>query len=219
MAEYPQVASAPPLAATPSTNWTPTRAPSLEADVLVPLLQATVSALVLTLAATMLVWGMEWLPPWPFAGICFALTLAAAWLIAIADWQGTLWRIEERSGINLDGDPHIGKPPPVRLLEVYSAPPSQPMPADPATAETRRRLCEFVRGCWLDGKPNTALRAWDKSIGRAQWEEWRGLLLRLGYAVEDKSGTRNSPWRLRQDATTTIRQMFGPPRPPPPRAE
>ena len=97
---------------------TPHRPLSVESDVIVPLLQALVSGLVLTVISTGVLWG--------FIGLDFAMVfwvslicgVAVAWLWRLGVADEALWVIEEFLDVDINQDSIKGKPSVVRLEQV-----------------------------------------------------------------------------------------------------
>lgn len=97
---------------------TPTRAASIESDVLVPLAQSAIfGALAGLVSIALPLWVKGW-PWWSPAGIALGVTALAWWVIA-QDHRRALWTIEEMTTYDIDRDGQAGPPappaPPIRL--------------------------------------------------------------------------------------------------------
>lgn len=111
--------------AVPEQRWTervyeaPSRQPTTQADVAVPLLQSLASGMMagLALIAPTVAWHWSWYVP--VLGAC--LTMAGAWLLLILDHRRLLRTVERWIGEDLDRDGHIGEPEPQRAVRVEVA--------------------------------------------------------------------------------------------------
>lgn len=99
-------------------HWdVPTRAPTVGADVAVPLCQAVASGV---LVGVPLGGALAYLArlPWWLAGIGAVLVAGCVWMLLLRDHRRLLWQTERTTGRDLDGDHQIGQPaapPPLRL--------------------------------------------------------------------------------------------------------
>lgn len=103
---------------------TPTRAASIESDVLVPLAQSAIFgalAGLVSIALPLWVKGWSW---WSPAAIALGVTALAWWVIA-QDHRRALWTIEEMTSYDIDGDGQAGPPappaPPITLEIVHKS--------------------------------------------------------------------------------------------------
>lgn len=94
----------------PGKRETPVRAPTIEADVLVPLSYAIIPAI----PAAILIW-LGWImagwryPVYAVLGFFFSIALGF-WLLNQGSWHSLLWRFEEWTGKDVDQDGSVGKP-------------------------------------------------------------------------------------------------------------
>lgn len=98
--------AAPPVPFTEATRETPSRPPTFEGDVLVPVCQALVTgslAFMVILAAS-LKWGWS---EWWAAGACL-LVVAVSWFWLLTDSRHLLRTVETIIGKDLDGDGAVG---------------------------------------------------------------------------------------------------------------
>lgn len=85
----------------------PAREPVRE-DVLVLVAWAGITGLAIGLGAVPLTMWQSW-PWWTPAGVA-AGGFAISWLMLLADWRKALWRVEEITHADLDGDKIVGEP-------------------------------------------------------------------------------------------------------------
>lgn len=99
-------------------DYAPQRWPSVAADVTVPFLQSVITAFMISLVATGIIWGafgLNFLKTW---GITFGIGLVIAWFWRLGVITSTLWHIEEALGRDITGDHVVGKPQPAVRIEV-----------------------------------------------------------------------------------------------------
>ena len=96
-------------------DYEPQRWPSPRSDVVTPLLQALITALVLTAVPGGVLWRETNLSFGLAVALTFSIVLALAWLWRLGVITDTLWRIEEATGIDITRDKKIGKPRSIQL--------------------------------------------------------------------------------------------------------
>lgn len=91
----------------------PTRAATVESELIVPAGQAAFTALLVLLLAADVCFV-----PWPWAGLggLFLGVLLALWLALVVDGRKALWRLERSIGLDIDQDGDIGEPEPKRFV-------------------------------------------------------------------------------------------------------
>lgn len=99
-------------------EYAPQRWPSVKSDVSVPLLQATITGLMLSVSLTGLLWGVLGLDFTKTFGVTFSLSVVVAWFWRLEVITETLWNVEEATGLDLDRDGTVGKPQPSVRLEI-----------------------------------------------------------------------------------------------------
>ena len=177
----------------------PARAPELRADVLVPLCQALVSGIV---AGGLWAGGAAALGAdfWAVFIASVAIFGGAAWFILLADHRRSLWVRERRESRDIDGDGHVGEPqqsrPPI-LVNPYRGQRAREADDRAALLET---WAEFVRGCAID----TTQRAWERRIGRDQYQEMRDALIDSGWARWRNEADQRAGWELAADPETIL---------------
>lgn len=168
----------------------PARSASLEADVLVPGAQATITGLVGGLLAGGVAAAMHFSHPWALGAIAGAATLGAAWVVLLRDQRALLWEIENVTGRDLNGDGVAGRPQP-RIINAPVRVEIQERKAKgrgslrfidlPAKPEQLRVLAVGV----LNGAP-MAEASWTgkrRPFSRRQFNRLRDEMLRRGLAV------------------------------------
>lgn len=185
---------------------TPTRAPAALADVGVPLMRAIISGLFVGSTMTAIAFAVLRLPVWPWREWLAVVMLSAtvAWLRDSAWAQSTIWRHEQTTGQDLDGDGEVGKPD-VRLLPINPRA-GQAAQARQAEREYREAFARFIHGCESD----SSLRRWEREIGREQYETWRDTLIASGYAAWANERDHRAGWRLTLDAGLVVAGLFSP---------
>lgn len=157
---------------------TPARAPSLEADVLVPLAQALATAGLVAAVAWLLWRHLGWPDPQTAALATGAVALVGTWLILLVQGRSLLWDVRWASP---------GEPPPVQ-----GEPPAPEVRVELAEPGARRvrylnlpgdpdRLAALARGV-LDGKPLSEA-TWTgagQPFSRSEFGAVRAELLRAG---------------------------------------
>ncbi len=166
------------------TREVPTRAPSIISDVLVPLLNALASALVvfLFIGAMTLQADVKIKIPVILAG----LALAGVWFSHLrAGWDRLLWSIEEITGADVNQDGQIGKPS-VTHFELPTGPQSFRFGEIRLPPEL---VIEWCQAAW--NRQSLAYGAWESKFalpdgtqGRERYQQFRGWLVREGYAEE-----------------------------------
>ncbi len=174
----------------PGASWVrrePARAPT-GADVVVPAAWAGLTGVALGLAAIPVTVWQRW--EWWTPLAVLAGGAAATWFVLLADWRRALWRIEEMTGVDVDGDEQIG-PPPISTIRVEVAEGRSmtflDLPLDQARTTTLARLALAGRlserdvALVLDRKTWGNLRARLLDGGFVRWrnpaEPRSGLLL------------------------------------------
>jgi hypothetical protein len=99
-----------PPSAMPRRCETPVRAPTVESDVLVPVLHAVIPSIPITILT-----GLGWLRAgWPCPGYAVVVSFFAVslgfWTLNKRDFTALLWRFEEWAGVDVTGDDEIGEP-------------------------------------------------------------------------------------------------------------
>lgn len=88
-----------------------------QAAVGVPFSQALISAGIVGGGIMALAWLFEASEPWKWGLVTACLTLAVIWFFNQRHWLN-LTKLEEWTGIELDGNPGIGEPPPVVRIDL-----------------------------------------------------------------------------------------------------
>ncbi len=165
----------------------PSRAPSLGADVVAPILQSVFLAGVAggVLAGVGALFGAPLWPTWPLcAGV---LTIGVYyWRQGVAD--DTL-RETQRTDSRPVTVQRVAVEPAGHIL-IGARGGRQALARDNA-ARGRQEFLQFVRGCERD----TSMRFWQSRIGRDKYTRWRDELLSSGWA-EREGDAPNAPWRL-----------------------
>lgn len=177
-------------------NYQPAREPSRHSDVVVPLLQAVISAALLTGFVGALIWASKSGagPVWLLA--VFMALLSAFWFWSLGWVKGTLYRIESLIRHDLTGDNQIGEPE-LRPVPVHGQ--EIPRGVDANAAERQRRLREFVAVSFAKGTSVRALR--EAGFTEPESEQLGGYLRDLGVAAWVSDTYHKAGWRYLRSQT------------------
>lgn len=193
MNEYRQTISTGRLNAGQITeNYEPRREPSRHSDVSVPLLQATISAGLLTVFLSGLAAALVYAVAWLWIPVLFIGLLTAFWFWALGWVKGTLYRIETLIDRDLTGDHEIGEP---ELRPVKHNNMTSPR-ADAAAAERQLRLREFVAVSFAKETDGRTLKA--AGFSDAEIKVFGGYLRQIGVAAWKNEQDHKVGWRYLQ---------------------
>lgn len=185
----------------------PHRAPSVESDVIVPLMQTLTTGFIVGIAAAVIgarVWHqagtLQLLP------VTVAASLALAWLWHLRSAASTLW---ETNAIVADQDraPQLPQPPAVEVHPVLVHD-FQHQARTVAEQRWRSDLQEFIRGCAAPG--GCGVRRWEGKLGRTRYGEFRDVLFRAGAARWRNPRDPRGGWELTAPASAIIRRLMDP---------
>ena len=97
---------------TPDYSRTPVRAPTLQSDVAVPLLQSVTSGVVVFIGTGGLAVALEAHKPLAWAGVCGFAALSIGWRGALQWTRAAVHRVEQWTNTDIDGDGQVGAPQP-----------------------------------------------------------------------------------------------------------
>jgi len=186
---------------------TPTRTPSIGADVLTPFLQAVITGALLSGLITFLFgrtdYDGELGPLW----LGLALFIGTVtWLFLLIDTRKLLRVIEELTGIDIDGDGQAG-PVKERYIPV-NAPAARREAAQIAEqAEKEQVACELSEFVARIPHLGTDARTWEARIGREKYQAFRALLLELGWATWNSTKDKRRGWRLVLPVRTILQRI------------
>ena len=184
----------------PSYRQEPARAPSIESDVKVPILQALFIGTGVSILAAIPVVVWEWPKPvlWPIA----AFTLAAMlwWLYIVGELRRLMWKIEETFDRDINDDGEVGEPAPVdNYIPVYHGQrvdavdvPQPPERAEgdrqvllrPSTRTIRKQVLwdylwtAFESGDWTRDGNSHGGGCRGKGLNTKEWADVRAFVLR-----------------------------------------
>lgn len=182
----------------------PTRPPSWESDVAVPLGQAVVTSVILGSSLSAGLWYFAQIPLWPTWAVAVIGALAAAWLWRMGAAGSTLWVVERVLGTDLNRDGEVGQP--EAHFVTIRANGSQSPPEDPAM-RLRGEFVTFVRGCVASR--DTSLRRWEEAgMSRQKYQEFRDRLIGAGFAEwRDPSQPRRG-WVITASLETILENIM-----------
>ena len=170
------------------------RQPSVESDVVVPGLQAAITAVCVTVAvgAACLVWG--WSARHMLIAFCVAVGCAWLWRLRLAD--SLLWEIETITGHDINHDGRVGNPAHAFTL-ANPAQARQTAARAVATTENETQKAEllgFVHRCFVTGTSEGAHGVKASGPDRAAYVRQRDVLLSLGIARWKHDGRPRAGW-------------------------
>lgn len=172
------------------------REPSIEADFLLPVLQAfgiASSVLILSaLAALVLDWT------WKVPAIGFGLALAYMLIARLRHMDSLLWATETITGHDLNGDGHTGQPAQAFTL-ANPAQARQTAAQAAATTESaaaHAELLAFVHRCYVTGTAETAHGVKASGPDRQTYTRQRDVLLNLGIATWKNPARPKAGWKM-----------------------
>ena len=180
----------------------PTRAPTVEADFLVPALTGLLVGVLASILPALLfglIWPGAFWPAFLGFGTVFG-TVGVFWRVVVGD--RSLWASESIESTGLppsDGlqMPALPAPANVVLLNPYNG-------RETLEAERREReqsgFADFVTGCQFD----TSARRWS---GEPNYTRWRESLIASGWGHWRKEGEPRAGWELTAPAERVIEAM------------
>ena len=188
----------------------PARIGNLRGDLVLPLGQASVTALVGAILGGIL-------SGWRIGLVAGGVMFAGAWLLLLWDHRRALWVVERINGRDLDHDGAVGKAKPdppiiLRAHENWRTPERVPVVtvSQDVTNPNRRLaldLAEFITRGHRDG---FGIRDWTgrvlstgTRVSDGTWREWTALLKEAGILESDQSGTR-----LGMDLDTALKSII-----------
>ena len=195
---------------------TPTRGATIEGDVRVPLAQAAITAVAVTVPIALLTasgHGSAWIPI-----SAFGVTLTASWLWLLADHRSLLRTIERITQRDLDHDGRIAEQPIIKRVSFNAV----EQTAAGRYLRSRRidiprgdekAIVEMARGISAD-EPFTQ-RRWAHLYNRDEFNTLRDTLIQHGYIVWRDNNNHNSGVDLLAPGRSLFRALAEQPTPPP----
>ena len=191
----------------------PTRAPSVAADVWVPLCQSAATGAITGLLFVMIaLWAAARLTPREWAllwAIPCAMVMSIMWLIRLQWADSTIMKVESFLQTDLNRDGAVGPP---HAMSVNHQPPPQA-----ATIQREReRLEAFIHACYRVGTATRGLRS--QGFTDAEISRFRALLLRPDVGLARwRTRSQKDGWLLTEPLPQTLvainRLVWLPPRP------
>lgn len=157
---------------------------SLEAGVKIPLLQAFISALLLSVLVAMIAGYLGVKAWWNVLGISFIVLFCGAWLLSQRRWYSLVLKLEEAFQVDFTGDNEIGAP--VETVRVELSRDDTPGSHQEQYLEIkgigRARLRSLASGA-LSGIPLSE-SAWcgaHKPFSKKEFHQVRGELIKRGW--------------------------------------
>lgn len=191
-----------PPSVTEATRKTPAGKATLDGDVMVPLFQAVITAITVSLFVIPLAMLMGW--PLSLALVAFALVLMLAWLRLLVDQRSLLWSVETIIREDIDGDGHIGQPQlPTPRVEVSVSDQGHiqlddlPGPLN----ELRAFVKGVVEGYWTFSERGAA----ESGYGVTRFKELRTRFIERGWASWNNAQSPQQGVRLTRKGWAVIR--------------
>ena len=172
----------------------------ITSEILIPLLACVLFGLGVTVALTVLQWGVLDI------GLKAALkfgggvgVLAASLAVTWRFYKSVVWIAEEAARKDLDRDGWIGEPEP-RIITVRAN--QGATVADPRE-RLHEELVDFVKGCAVD----SSMRRWEPILGRDKYMMFRQVLLEAGHAAWVSDADKRAGWELTRPADEIISQF------------
>ena len=191
----------------------PTRAPSVAADVWVPLCQSAATGAITGLLFVMIaLWAAARLTPREWAllwAIPCAVVMSIMWLIRLQWADSTIMKVESFLQTDLNRDGAVGPP---HAMSVNHQPPPQA-----ATIQREReRLEAFIHACYRVGTATRGLRS--QGFTDAEIARFRALLMRPDVGLARwRTRSQKDGWLLTEPLAQTLaainRLVWLPPRP------
>lgn len=203
-----------PSGFTEAYRRTPARDADFTADVLVPALQALITAIISSLITLLGVGLFAW-SWWSVPGVGL-LVFGLAWLILLSDHRALLWSVESIINEDLDGDGHTGKP---AALPAPRNPNSEPVRIQAEVREGQRWLFadfpapsneamyQFAQAV-NDGRATFSERsASQHGFSREQWQALRDEFLAARLAKWNSPGSPRQGVALTNAGAGLIRKI------------
>jgi len=182
---------------TETTEYTPTRAQTVQSDVLVPLAWSFVAGLLLGVAAGIVAAWQDWAQP-AKVGLCvFGVVCIGGYIIISADVRRSWWAEKTSTATPIEPPAVVAQP--ARVVDrpvLVNARRDRP-------AQAAVSFAEFVRGCDVGG---TAEGRWLPMLDEAQYDAWRDALIDAGWAAWNSREHRHG-WRLTAPAGDILAAM------------
>ena len=184
------------------------REPSVAGDVLVPVLQSVVSAVLVACALTFVVVRLDYDGSWWDIWLgAFLAVVTFGWLVLLGQHRRLLWFVEKVTSQDLDGDGEVGDPGHLVFVDRERA--KQESAKERRNSEFKM-LLSFVEGIPLKG---TGLTVWEKHLGRSRYCEFRDALVDYGFARwrsvrEDGTPNKSQGWELVKSAADVQKALF-----------
>ncbi len=172
------------------------RTPSVETDFLLPVLQASATAIAAVIMAGLLSWAFGW--PWKVAATTFGVVLALTLLARLRFMDGLLWATETITGHDVNGDGKVGNP--LRSYALIN--PAQAQRSASQSVKTTEseaahvELLAFLHRCYTVGCSEGAHGVKASGPDRLTYVRQRDVLLNLGIASWKNPTRPKGGWRL-----------------------
>jgi hypothetical protein len=180
------------------TRATPHRTPDSLADVIVPGLQALLTALAFGSGVGLIAWAFGW--SWRVPLVVMGLAVIAGWLWRLHVVDRLLWRIETALRRDLNRDGATGQPtlehPFTVVDQVEARATAHQVQALDDESEKRDELLSFLARCYTHGTSEAAHRIKAGGPDRDKYLDCRDTLLDLGVGAWKNTERPRAGWIL-----------------------
>jgi hypothetical protein len=204
-----------PMRAT-AIRWTPARAPTIAADVGVPLLSALALGVLVVIAWVAISFKTSGTANTPDIILAFSLTCLTSFIILLCIERPLRWAFEEHAQMDLDGDGVIGKPEPqpepqvIRdpiLVRVHDGDSLVLCTLLDSTEVEQAKVIAFVQGMRDRGLTLEAAKRCD--LSRDEWNSVIAHGAQIGLWTEKRQGVDALPLVQRDVAVNRMLQTTG----------
>jgi len=169
------------------------REPNIEADFLLPVLQAFGVASALLILSALAALAFDW--TWHVPAVAFGLALAYMLVARLRFMDSLLWSVETLTGYDVNGDGKVGEPAAFTLANPAQA--RQAAAIAEATTESeahKAELLAFVHRCYTVGTGERSHGVRASGSDREAYVRQRDVLLSLGIARWKHDGRPRAGW-------------------------
>ena len=169
------------------------REPSVEADFVLPALQAFGVASSLLILSALAALAFDW--TWHVPAVAFGLALAFMLIARLRHMDSLLWATETITGFDVNGDGKVGKPTAFTLANPAQARQAAARDVDETEqAAARAELIAFVARCYQMGTGERSHGVRASGSDRESYCRMRDTLLQLGVARWKHDGRPRAGW-------------------------
>ena len=189
------------------TRTMPTRPATREGDVIVPLAQAAITAIIIGILAGIITLWRRW--AWPIPFIAFSITFAMSWWWLLLDHRSLLRVTERVIGRDVDGDGFVGAPSPAPVQETaiaYTEPTPGGLHMERDTLKISQAELAFIgRQVIINGQPFSKAIADGQNITENRFREVQAIMREKGFARYKNPTAPKQGTELTRKGIATVR--------------